>query len=115
MWISSPLGADPGKSQKLNSFNHYQQINLVSDLPGVALLQDTNLVNAWGISFTPTSPFWVSDNGTGQSTLYAVTYDAMGHVNVAKQPLFVTIPGEGTPTGQTFNPFNSAGEFNGDI
>jgi hypothetical protein len=43
----------------------YQQVNLISDLPGVAVLQDTNLVNAWGISFSPTSPFWVSDNGTG--------------------------------------------------
>src|SRR5438045_2731026 len=29
---------------------HYVQVNLVSDQPGVALLQDTNLVNAWGIS-----------------------------------------------------------------
>src|SRR5262245_24284677 len=52
---------------------HYVQVNLVSDLPGVALLQDTNLVNAWGVSFSRSSPFWVSDNGTGKSTLYAVT------------------------------------------
>src|ERR1017187_3847993 len=52
----------------------YQQTNLVSDLPGVALLQDTNLVNAWGMSFSATSPFWISDNGSGLSTLYAVTY-----------------------------------------
>jgi uncharacterized protein (TIGR03118 family) len=116
-FICSPLAinADHGRFEKENNQTGYVQTNLVSDLAGTALLQDTNLVNAWGISFTPTSPFWVSDNGTGQSTLYAVTYDAMGHVNVAKQPLFVTIPGEGTPTGQTFNPFNSAGEFNGDI
>src|ERR1039458_9471654 len=49
----------------------YQQTNLVADLPGVALLQDTNLVNAWGISFSPTSPFWISDNGSGQATLDA--------------------------------------------
>src|SRR5437016_12874221 len=49
-----------------------QQINLVSDQPGVALLQDTNLVNAWGVSFAPTGPFWISDNGTGLSTLYDV-------------------------------------------
>jgi len=115
MWISSPLGADPGKSQKLNSFNHYQQINLVSDLPGVALLQDTNLVNAWGISFSPTSPFWISDNGTGQSTLYSITYDRSGHVHVAKQALFVTIPGEGNPTGQLFNQFNGTGAFRSNL
>ena len=81
----------------------YQQLNLVSDQPGVALLQDTNLVNAWGISFSPTSPFWISDNGTGLATLYAVTNDSSGDVHVVKQGLEVTIPGDGTPTGQLFN------------
>ena len=89
----------------------YQQTNLVSDLAGVALLQDTNLVNAWGISFGPTSPFWVSDNGTGLSTLYTVTNDASGY-HVTKLGLQVAIPGEGNPTGQTFN--NSIA-FNGDL
>src|SRR5882724_340727 len=71
---------------------HYQQVNLVSDLPNVAIVQDTNLVNAWGISFSPTSPFWVSDNGTGLSTLYAVTNDSSGAVSVVRQGLVVTIP-----------------------
>jgi len=90
----------------------YQQTNLVSDLPGVALLQDTNLVNAWGLSFSATSPFWISDNGTGLSTLYAVTNDADGSPHITKQGLEVAIPGEGNPTGQLFN--NTSG-FNGDI
>src|SRR5438128_8840943 len=78
----------------------YRQINLVSDLPGVALLQDTNLVNAWGVSFSPNSPFWISDNGTGKATLYAVTNDPSGTVHVSKVALEVAIPGEGNPTGQ---------------
>jgi uncharacterized protein (TIGR03118 family) len=69
----------------------------------VALLQDTNLVNAWGMSFSSASPFWISDNGSGLSTLYAVTYDSNGVVQVAKQGLQVGIPGEGNPTGQLFN------------
>src|SRR6476620_6098008 len=56
----------------------YRQINLVSDLPGVAQVQDTNLVNGWGISYHPTFPFWISDNGTGKTTLYSVTNDASG-------------------------------------
>ena len=43
----------------------YQQHNLVSDLPGIADNQDPNLVNPWGMSSSPTSPFWVSDNHTG--------------------------------------------------
>jgi uncharacterized protein (TIGR03118 family) len=83
--------------------NGYLQMNLVADLPGVALLQDTNLVNAWGISFGANTPFWVSDNGKGLSTLYAVTNDSMGMPHVTKQGLEVTIPGDGTPTGQLFN------------
>jgi len=89
----------------------YHQVNLVSDQPGVALLQDTNLVNAWGISFSPTSPFWVSDNGTGKATLYAVTNDSSGLPHVAKVGLEVTIPGEGNPTGQVFN---NTTNFHGD-
>jgi len=90
----------------------YRQVNLVSDLPGVAILQDTNLVNAWGISFGAATPFWVSDNGTGLSTLYAVTNDASGTTHVDKQALQVSIPGEGTVTGQVFN---NVGGFNGDL
>jgi hypothetical protein len=46
-----------------------QQTNLVSDLPGVARFQDTNLVNPWGLS-SGGDPIWVSDNGTGVTTLY---------------------------------------------
>src|SRR5882724_4249462 len=79
-------------------FTSYRQINLVSDQPGVALLQDTNLVNAWGVSFSPASPFWVSGNGTGKSTLYSVTNDASGSPQVTKLGLEVNIPGEGNPT-----------------
>lgn len=90
----------------------YQQMNLISDQPGMAVLQDTNLVNAWGISFGPTTPFWVSDNGTGLSTLYVVTNDSSGVTHVIKQGLQVAIPGDGTPSGQVFN---SLGGFNGDI
>ena len=50
--------------------------NLVSDQAGVADLTDPNLVNAWGISITAASPFWVCDGGTGLSTVYtASAYD----------------------------------------
>jgi uncharacterized protein (TIGR03118 family) len=77
----------------------------------VATLQDTNLVNAWGIAFSPGSPFWVADNGTGLATLYQVTNDSSGNATVIQQGLQVMIPGAGTPTGQVFN--NTAG-FNGD-
>ncbi len=92
--------------------SRYRQTNLVSDQPGVAILQDTNLVNAWGISFSPTSPFWISDNGSGLATLYVVTNEASGMVHVVKRSLEVGIPGEGTPTGQLFN---GTPGFHGDL
>lgn len=90
----------------------YLQTNLVSDLPGIAQLHDKKLVNPWGISFSASSAFWISDNGSGLSTLYAVTNDAGGVPHVAKQNLEVAIPGDGVPTGQLFD---EAGSFNGDI
>ncbi len=77
----------------------FDQINLVSDVPGIAIYRDSNLKNPWGVSFSPTSPFWISNQASGTSTLY----DGAG----IKQGLTVTIPA-GTPpstgpTGQVFN------------
>jgi uncharacterized protein (TIGR03118 family) len=82
------------------------QTNLVSDIPGLAQVTDPNLVNAWGISFGPKSPFWISDNGKGLSTLYSVP--SSGPPSASKVPLEVTIlPATGAatsaPTGQVFN------------
>jgi len=90
--------------------NNFTQTNLVSDVPGMAKFTDPDLVNAWGISMSSTSPFWVSDNGTGKATLY----NGLGQ----KQGLIVTIPNpNGTdpskPTGQVFNPGNASGDFGG--
>ena len=86
--------------------------NLVTDdqAANPALITDPNLVNAWGISRSGTSPFWVSDNGTGVSTLYAVN-PATGIP--VKQGLTVTIPGNGSVTGQAFAG-SFAGNFNAD-
>jgi len=41
----------------------YTQSNLVSDLPGAAIV-DASLVNPWGMAYFATSPLWVADNGT---------------------------------------------------
>jgi uncharacterized protein (TIGR03118 family) len=90
----------------------YQQINLVSDVADAALVQDVNLVNAWGVSFSPNSPFWVSATEVGRSMVYEVTNDSSGVPHVTKQGLEVTIPGAGNPTGQLFN--NTPG-FHGDL
>ncbi|MBV9081861.1 MAG: TIGR03118 family protein, partial [Acidobacteriaceae bacterium] len=48
----------------------YHETDLVSDIPGLAAQTDPNLVNPWGLVASGSSPFWVSDNGTGFSTLY---------------------------------------------
>jgi len=90
----------------------YEQTNLVSDIAGTAQLTDPDMTNAWGVSFSATSPFWVSDNNSGKSTLYIVTNDSSGVVHVSKAGLVVTIPGAGTPTGQVFD---GTGSFKGDI
>ena len=89
----------------------YAQTNLVSDLPGATIL-DASLVNPWGISASSTSPFWVSDNGSGVVTIYSV--DPATNVP-AKAALTVTIPLNGPVTGQVFNSAAAAGKFNGDV
>ena len=89
----------------LASVSHagFVQTNLVSDIPNLAANTDFNLKNPWGISSSPTSPFWVSDQVTGVTTLY----NGAG-VPQPAQPQVVTIPG-GSPTGQVFN--STASDF----
>src|SRR5262245_39015607 len=48
----------------------YMQTNLASDVAGLAQVQDTDLVDAWGISLNPTGTFWVSGHTTDISTVY---------------------------------------------
>jgi uncharacterized protein (TIGR03118 family) len=87
--------------------------NLVTDDQSVnaAQITDPNLLNAWGISYSPTSPFWVSSNEAGLSVLYRV--DPLTNATT-KLGLEVTIPGAGNVTGQVFNAGIAAGNFNGD-
>lgn len=92
---------------------HYTQTNLVSDMPGVAAVTDPNLVNAWGMSRSSGSPWWVSDNGPGLTTLYTGAGAAVPLGQPCPAGTFVncvTIPSgdpnsspTGTPTGQVFN------------
>src|SRR5689334_13098111 len=88
----------------------YIQTNLVSDIAGLAAITDPSLKNPWGISHSPTSPFWTSNQGTSTATLFAVT----GGTNVTKVtavnpptgniaiPKFGGGPAQG-PTGQVNN------------
>ena len=82
----------------------YKQTNLVSDIQGLAQnppngQPDSQLVNPWGLIASPTSPWWLSDNNAGVSTLD----DGKG----VKLGLVVNIPSPvngvaGTPTGIVF-------------
>ena len=78
----------------------YHQRNLVADTPGAAETTDPNLVNAWGLSFGPSTPAWVADNGADVSTLYSGANATSKAVSTV--PLVVTIP-QGAPTGTVFN------------
>src|SRR5260370_40878072 len=89
----------------------FVQTNLVSDLANIAKFQDTNLVNSWGLSHSPTGPWQVSDNGTGLSTRYKGNGQGV--------PPVVTIPPpKGSPAGTiaspTGNVFNNLSRTNPD-
>jgi len=97
-----PLLATPAAAQ-------YEQVNLVSDIPGLAAMTDPPcpglptpcLLNPWGVVNPPGGPLWVSDNNAGVSTLY--------QGNGTRVPLVVTIPppmgatGPAAPTGVVWN------------
>ena len=87
----------------------YKVTTLTSDQTGAPFL-DSDLQNPWGLTYSPTGPFWVSDNTSGVSTIYTGTG--------APNALVVTIPPSaccgstrGSPTGVVFN--GSALDFQG--
>ncbi len=77
----------------------YRQRNLISDIPGMALVQDPYLVNPWGISMTAAGPFRLADDGTSTSTSYR---GDVGSSPLVPRPERITIPG-GLPTGTVSN------------
>jgi uncharacterized protein (TIGR03118 family) len=113
------------------SAQHYTQTNLVSNVPVTppAAIPDVNLINAWGLVHGPGTPWWISNNNGGTSTLYNTS--GLNPANPANQtppPVLVPVsivplnapggapgngvvvkaaPGQqppvGTPTGVLFN------------
>ena len=101
--IGPAAAADAGQAKA--SGNSYIVNKLVSDLPGAAVM-DPNLKNPWGVAFSPSgSPFWISDNNSGFSSLY------LGDGKIVplgpNPPGAVIIPGingnPGTPSGVIWN------------
>jgi uncharacterized protein (TIGR03118 family) len=90
-----------------------KRTDLVSNMPGTAPTTDPALLNAWGLALNPTAGlFWVSENHSGQASVYAPTGGA--------SKLDVRVPGPAdsdggftsSPTGQIFN--GTAADFMGD-
>jgi len=86
----------------------FAQTNLVSDILGLAAITEPELHNPWGISHNATSPFWISNQGTNTTNLFAVT---AGNTVTKAAPLNtdgnIVIPPGGSgavgPTGQVAN------------
>jgi len=85
--------AVPVAARNINSMNAYKVTNLVSDTGVGGTLEDPLLVNAWGITAGPMTPWWVANNATSTSTLYGGSG--------AKFSIEVGVAGH--PTGTVFN------------
>jgi hypothetical protein len=77
--------------------------NLASNVPGLAANTNSDVVNAWGLDASATSPWWIADNGTDLSTLVTPTGAAL-----ALRPTVA-----GGPTGLVANTTTSSFPVNG--
>lgn len=91
-----PVAAHDGDGHRLPTV---RQVNDVSDVPGRAAITDPKLVNAWGLTFGPTTPLWSANNGSDSSTLY--TGGAGGTAVTKVSAIEVAVAGG--PTGIAFN------------
>jgi uncharacterized protein (TIGR03118 family) len=85
----------------------FNQVNLVSDIPGLATITEPKLVNPWGVSHSTTSPFWTSNQGTQTTTLFAVTdrttVTKVTAVNPPTGNIAIPPTATGGPTGTVAN------------
>jgi uncharacterized protein (TIGR03118 family) len=101
--LAAGVAASAGRSDD-GPLTLYTVTNLVSDGSIPAVHTDANLVNGWGITAGPNTPWWVADNGTDRSTLY--NGDGVAQPAPPAGPLVVSV--DGGPTGTVFN---STGDF----
>lgn len=95
---TAPAGAH---DQRHGHHHAFTQVNLVSDIKGLAQLHDPLVKNPWGIDFGPQTPLWVANQASNSSTLYRGATPA--EPAVTKVPLEVQA---NSPTGLVFNPTN---------
>jgi uncharacterized protein (TIGR03118 family) len=120
---ASALAQQPTPAAMKGRSPAYLQKNLVTSGPPLhGQHRDKNLLNPWGLVQGPTTPFWVSDNNAGVSTVY----DGKGKadkttVEHKKVPFVVTMPGPrnspasfvAAPSGIVFNATTT--DFTGDL
>ncbi len=95
----------------------FTQMNLISDGSLPAQVIDPNLINPWGVSYGSIGTggeFWISDTGTGLTSIDTVNAFT-GAVGLNLFPP-VTIPaasagGTSSPTGQVYNSFLTSNAF----
>jgi uncharacterized protein (TIGR03118 family) len=109
--VSAAPAARADDTDRDEQANRYKVNVLVSDIPikGKTPTIDPVLQNAWGVAFSPAgSPFWIADNATGCSTLYAgdgTKVPILGQVGVS-----IPLPNNVVPTTscKTVDPNNPA-------
>lgn len=82
----------------------YTKTNLVSDVPGLATTTDSELVNPWGLSRSAAGPWWISDGGSGKSSVY----NGQGTSLLPGVSIPSPSGGAGAPTGTVFNADSTA-------
>ena len=97
-------------SHSLEANDAYLVRYLVSDIPDLADHTDPNLLGAWGISESPTSPFWVSDAGSGFTTLYSTNGTPVPLVPAIAPSKASGASSPGSPTGTVWNSSNGGFE-----
>src|SRR5262245_19772567 len=105
--IAAPVGAQqatpiPPNIAAIPPGAAYRQTNFISDIPGLAFVEDPLMVNPWGLTFRGTSPFWVANNGTSTTQLIRGDFPSGTPVVLNAVPQTINIPG-GLPTGTVGN------------
>ena len=99
--VTPASDASPAKaaaSASATGHRAFQQVNLVSDVPGLARITDPLMSNPWGIAAGPTTPIWINNEGSATSEVYA----GANGVTPLERRLVVQTPSH--PTGIAFNP-----------
>lgn len=78
----------------------FNMVNLVASTSQYNARVDANLVNGWGMAFTPSGNVWIAANGSGYGAVYNGSGGAVGDAVAIPS---ATTAGGGTPTGIAYN------------